>query len=136
MMIKIGNVYINPDEVAAMYPSIHTEGKIWIVLKGGRSVWTLADMEEAKRWLCEHGIPFDDTDTLQAAELYASGYRYIARDAGMRLCAYESCPVRAEDFWYSESGETCEIRPESFKHVLWEDPKPVSLYNFLTGEGA
>lgn len=72
-MIKIGNVYINPEDVAAMYPSAHEDGKTWIVLKGGNRVYVFADIEEAKRTLESMGVLFADSGTIQALELYSDG---------------------------------------------------------------
>lgn len=134
-MIKIGNVYINPDEVAAMYPSIHTEGKIWIVLKGGNRVYTFADIEEVRQALCTEGINFDTSETMQAIELYYSGFRFIARDREGGACAFEKRPSRGDEYWNPPGGSVQELGMSAFPRVTWGD-EPLSLYDFLRGEGA
>lgn len=136
-MIKIGNVYINPDDVAAMYPSAHEEGKIWIVLKGGNRVYVFADIEEVKRTLESVSVLFDDSETIRALELYNDGYRFLARDDGGRVCAFEKRPTQSDDgLWYSDSGKMCEVQTDIFRHVDEDDLVPLLLYDFLRGEGA
>ena len=134
-MIKIGNAYINPNDVAAMYPSAHTEGKTWIVLQGGNRVYVFADIEEVRQALCAEGIDFDDSETMQAVELYYSGYRFIARDREGGACAFERRPARGDEYWSPEGGNVLELGMSVFPRVTWDD-EPFSLYNFLTGEGA
>ena len=51
MLIKIGDVFIDPERVDAVYPSADTPGKVWFALHSGRTVWTMASMEEVKKKL-------------------------------------------------------------------------------------
>lgn len=136
-MIKIGNAYINPEDVAAIYPSAHEDGKTWIVLKGGNRVYVFADIEEAKRMLESMGVLFADSGTIQALELYSDGYRFVAQDYDGRVCAFEKRPSRSADgIWYTDSGRMREVDPEIFQSASEDIPDPLCLYDFLRGEGA
>lgn len=134
-MIKIGNVYIRPEEVVAVYPSVHTDGKIWLVLQSGRSIWALADIEEAQQLLAAEGVSFVDSETLQAVELYSSGFRFIARDREGGVCAFERRPSRGDEYWSPRNGGVLELGMSAFPDVTWDD-EPLRLYDYLTGEGA
>lgn len=132
-MIKIGNTLINPAEISAIYPSESTPGKVWISLRSGRTVWTMASMEEVTKALLDAGelendMPPDQVEQLNMLlQLYAEGYRYIARDENGQLFAYEWMPYKEESCWTVEDGQTKALDSGPFLGIQWEDDEPEDI---------
>ena len=128
-MISIGNAIINEEQIAAIYPSIETPGKIWISLTTGRTVWTMATMAEVKAALHAAGkdnIPNKLAQELAVLEQLADdGYYYIARDETGELWAFIAAPSRGEDCWNAENGGSKLTRSDLFDGVVeWQDDLP------------
>lgn len=136
-MIKIGNIFINPDEVAAMYPSIHTEGKIWIVLKGGRSVWAIVEMETACRELAAAGVPFPPSSKVETERttlrlLLENGYSYLARDESGALFASDGDPSKSRSGWDFELCRRMALDPDLFDGLVeWGDKEATDIEMLL-----
>ena len=132
-MIRIGNVYINQAEIAAIYPSTRTEGKAIIALRSGRTVWTMATMEEVTQVLLnagelDAGLPADQMEQINTLiQLYEEGFRYIARDENGALFAYETLPHKGEvcRCWYvPDEGRTKALDAGIFQSTSWNDEEP------------
>lgn len=140
-MIKIGNTLINPAEISAIYPSESTPGKVWISLRSGRTVWTMASMEEVTKALLDAGelendMPPDQVEQLNMLlQLYAEGYRYIARDENGQLFAYEAVPYKDEACWCVRDGNTKPLDSGPFIGVQWEDDEPEDIIFALHSYG-
>ena len=131
-MISIGNVIVNEEQIAAIYPSIETPGKIWISLATGRTVWTMASMAEVKAAL--HAVGKDNIPNKLAQELAvleqlaADGYYYIARDEDEQLWAYTAMPSKSDHCWNAENGHSKKTRSDLFDGVVeWPDELPSEI---------
>ncbi len=125
-MIKIGGAIVNEQEIAAIYPSLNTEGKLIIALKSGRTVWVMATMEEITMALqnaCGDILSPKVTMELSILErLTFAGYRFLARDDGGPLWAYDSEPEKGESCWNATSGKSEPVRSDLFDGVVeWQD---------------
>lgn len=132
-MIKIGNVLVNPEEISAIYPSEGTEGKSWISLKNGRTVWTMSPMDEIAQILLDAGeldgnMTPDQIEQINLLlQLYAEGFRYIARDENGQLFAYEAMPYKDEACWCVSDGETKALDSGPLLGIQWEDDEPEDI---------
>lgn len=68
------------------------------------------------------------------------GFRYIARDADLTLCAYNISPYRDAADWSSDEVWLNFVdlphfnKKSDFQHIRWEDDKPFDIEAFLEGE--
>lgn len=135
-MIKIGNIIIDERQIEAVYPSLHTEGKLIIALKSGRSVWTMASMEQITMALQVTGgevvSPKLMLEITMLEKLTALGYYYLARDESGKIFAYEAEPSKAASCWDSENGKTMPVRSDLFDGVVeWQDKEAVEIDTLL-----
>ena len=135
-MIEIGNIIVDESEIAAVYPSGSTEGKIWLLFRSGRTVWTMATIEDARRRLSMLAAAKATDDTEAAAALLAAGYRYIARDDSGVLCAYKEKPHRALDVWVWDGANAAEeLNTKLFSFLTWE-AEALDLQSYMHGATA
>lgn len=125
-MIKIGSAIINEEQIAAVYPSLNTPGKIWISLASGRAVWTMATMEEitmALQNVCgDIMAPKVAMEISVLEHLTAAGYRFLARDEGGPLWAFDAEPEKDESCWNAIDGKAHPVRSDLFDGVVeWQD---------------
>ena len=72
--------------------------------------------------------------------LYMLGFRYIARDADLTLCAYKLLPYRDAADWCSDKVWLNFVdlphfnEKIDFQYIRWEDKKPFDIEAFLEGE--
>lgn len=135
-MIEIGNIVVDETEVAAVYPSSSTPGKIWLLFRSGRTVWTMATIEGARRRLSMVAAARATDDTEAAAALLAAGYRYVARDESGIICAYKEKPHRALDVWVWDGANAVEeLNKKLFSFVTWET-EALDLQSYMHGATA
>lgn len=131
-MIKIGNAIINEAEIAAIYPSLNTDGKMIIALKSGRTVWVMASMEEMRMALqAECGdilTPKVATEISVLEHLMAGGFHFIARDECGPLWAFDSEPEKDVSCWNAKDGKAHPVCADLFDGVVeWPDQEAVEI---------
>ncbi len=111
MLIKIGNCWVEPNEIAAIFPTadLPSTPKVGISLRSGGSTWVEATMDEAEAALIDAGVieepTYDEPPELteeedaKAQALFDAGYRYLARDEDCKLYAYKFEPVENQGFY-------------------------------------
>ena len=125
-MIKIGNTIINEEQIEAVYPSLNTDGKLIIALKSGRTVWTMATMEEMRMALqsaCGDILaPKVATEINVLERLTANGFHFLARDESGCLWAFENEPDKGPACWSAVSGCSQPVCSDLFDGVVeWQD---------------
>ena len=126
MLIKIGDCFVDPEEVALIRgyePDYHpdTGSQMLIQLRSGGNVWITATMDEAEAALIDAGVienPYPDAEDeppeltenerSELAALDANGYEYIARDAEGKLYAYKCEPGRADGYYFARGASEAE----------------------------
>lgn len=116
MLIKIGNAFIDPAEIAAVtgergsssFPDAAVH-RLFIYLRCGDACWIDATMDEAEAALIDAGyiespypeepVELDPQDAVHAADLLADGYQWLARDGDGNLYAYLVRPERDGAYW-------------------------------------
>jgi hypothetical protein len=143
MLIKIGNAWVDPQEIAAFFPTadLPSTPKIGIILHSGGNVWTESTMDEAEAALIDAGYienpyPENDTPDLTDGEvevlldLYHRDFEYLARDADGKLYAFRDKPEKEGAYWNSFANKA-EPVDEGFDFVDYEDEKPWSIAYLL-----
>ena len=83
-------------------------------------------------------IPQKEKEILKA--LYTLGWRYVARDMDLTLCAYNLPPYRNKISWECDGDWISFIdlpcfREDDFQFIRWDDEKPFDIKVFLEGAG-
>lgn len=118
MLIKIGNAWVDPEEIAmvtdsyASHPEINPQ--ICIHLRNGSGTWIHSTMDEAEATLIDAGLienpyPEDDDEapelsTEERVELEAfdgQGFAWLARDADGKVFAYKEKPALENGYFFS-----------------------------------
>ena len=112
MLIRIGNAWVDPSEVAAVLPESDGDN-VQLALRSGQSHGLDCSMEEAEEDLIACGLITDPTgcvvprlsaeETGELKHLYALGYAYIARDMDGKLYAFSDVPQREGAYWDDHS---------------------------------
>ena len=148
MLIKIGDCFVSPEEIAAVrdmfVPETDEEPSVEIVLRGGEAFDVLAPMDEAEAALIDAGYidspyPEDgleapalsDNERIELEALDAQGYEYIARDADGKLYAYKGEPGRKGGYYYAPGASRAEKVNGDFLCVDADEAWSIS---FLLGE--
>ena len=106
MLIKIGDAWIDPQEIACMREEIDSVDKTHYIVtrfkNAGDDILITATMDEAEAALIDAGLieepTYDVPPELTEAELtklsalYDNGYKYLARDGDGKLFAYMTKP--------------------------------------------
>lgn len=151
MLIKIGDCFVNPEEIALIRgdepgPDYQPNAgsQMLIQLRHGAGIWITATMDEAEAALIDAGCiespyPEDgleapalsDNERIELEALDAQGYEYIARDADGKLYAYKGEPGREGGYYYAPGASTPEKVNGDFLCVDADEAWSVS---FLLGE--
>jgi hypothetical protein len=148
MLIKIGDCFVNPDEIAAVrdmfLPANDEQPTVEIILRGGACFDAEASIDEAEAALIDAGCidspyPEDglaapalsDNERIELEALDAQGYEYIARDADGKLYAYKGEPGREGGYYYATGASTPEKVNGDFLCVDTDEAWSIS---FLLGE--
>lgn len=139
MLIKIGDVFIDPERVDAVYPSADTLGKVWFALHSGRTVWTMASMEEVeknfKTCYMGRGCSLKVLHEIRELErLLHAGRAFIARDENGELYAYNGDPLKNTETncWDAEAGDCEMVSRDLFDGVVeWQDSRATEISSLL-----
>lgn len=122
MLVKIGNAFIDPAEIAAI--AQYREGglteyekatQICITLRHGGSFWIDASMDDAEAALIDAGMiecdepegsdlpDMTDEELAKLRDLEADGYLYLARDRDGKLFAFRRRPEYDGAYWNDPS---------------------------------
>lgn len=120
MLIKIGDCFVDPEEVAAVSPGTEPPCEtlnplIWIRLRGDSgSIRVHGTMDEAEAALIDAGViensypeAEDEAPALSEEEaealraFYDQDFDYIARDADGRVYAYKEQPVQDDGYFFA-----------------------------------
>ncbi len=119
MLIKIGDCFVDPEEVALIRgddPDYHPDAgsQMLIQLRNGGNVWITATMDEAEAALIDAGVienPYpeaedeapalSDEETEELRAFYDQNFDYIARDADGRVYAYKEQPVQDDGYFFA-----------------------------------
>lgn len=146
MLIKIGNAFVDPTEIAVITPcrevdpfsGAETATKIFIYLKRGGSLWIDAPMDEAEAALIDAGVIEDPTEDDAPPELTPEeeavcrrlrkdGYSWIARDGDGKLFAYHLKPQKEGAYWNPIDDRKPARIHEDFAFVDTDDQQPTWL---------
>ena len=138
-MIKIGNIYVEGDCIAAVSPNSHDYGKVCIFLTCGKVVYAKATMEEAEIVLAENGMielpesAFVTEDEMSYLQMLArDGFKYIARDKTGTVYAFLSRPEKNGAYWDPAVEESVErIYDYDFDWVSYDDDEPTDIMEIL-----
>lgn len=144
MLIKIGNAWVDPQEIAAFFPTadLPSTPKIGIILHSGGNVWAESTMKEAEAALIDAGCienPYPEEDEppeltdgeVEAlADLHNRAFEYLARDADGKLYAFRDKPEKEGAYWNSFANKA-EPVDEDFGFISFEDEKPWSIAYLL-----
>lgn len=147
MLIKIGDAWIDPEEIAMILPDQPVEDwtpedsqNICVQLRHGSSMWIRATMDEAEAALIDAGYiedpAADEAPELSDAELdeltglEELGFKYVARDADGKLYAYFEKPTKDGAYWNSRDGQPVKLK-EDFDFI--DDSEPWSIAWLLCG---
>lgn len=140
MLIKIGNCWVDPNEIAAIFPTadLPSTPKVGITLRSGGSTWAETTMDEAEAALIDAGYienPYPEEDEPPeltqeehdaAADLYDRGFEWLARDKDGKLYAYRDKPKRDGAYWDTPVSKAERI-DEGFDFVAYDDEEPWSI---------
>lgn len=145
MLIKIGNAWIDPGEIAGIIPEkvpgYEDPQSIMINFRQGGALWISATMDEAEAALIDAGLIEDPDETDPAApwlgllaELQDEGYSFLARDKDGKLFAYRHKPEWDGAYWNPETlagDEVKSLPPEACPFVTDEDEEPFDIREVL-----
>lgn len=148
MLVKIGDAWIDPEEIAMINDSydshLEVQPLICIHLRHGSGTWIHSTMDEAEAALIDAGVienPYPDAEDeppeltenerSELAALDANGYEYIARDADGKLYAYKCEPGRADGYFFARGASEAEKVEGAFDCVDFGDAWNIL---FLLGE--
>ena len=117
MLIKIGDAWVDPEEIALIKasndPLFETYPQIRICLRNGSGTWIHSTLDEAEAALIDAGIlenPYPEDDaapelsTEERVELEAfdaQGFAWLARDADGKVFAYKEKPALENGYFFS-----------------------------------
>lgn len=150
MLIKIGDAWVDPAEIAMITPDHSADGCSWtpldlaqhicLTMRQGGSTWIGATMDEAEAALIDAGViqdpTADEAPELTDAELEELmgleelGFKYVARDADGKLYAYFEKPTKDGAYWNSRDGQPVKLK-EDFDFI--DDSEPWSIAWLLCG---
>ena len=153
MLIKIGSALIDPEEIAAIIPSLNDwtsagvmATMIRIEFRNGGSTWIDATMDEAEAALIDAGVVTDltadkdedelpglmipDEEIQNLKELYSADYRYLARDKDGSLYAFRNRPEYGGFYWDDPEREPA-LRIDGLSFVSAEDEEPTEISSLL-----
>lgn len=148
MLIKIGDCFVDPEQVQAVrdmfVPAMDQEPTIEIILANGECFDAQAAMDEAEAALIDAGViknPYSedaletpalsDNERIELEALDAQGYEYIARDADGKLYAYKCEPGRADGYYFARGAAEAEKVEGAFDCVDFDEAWSIL---FLLGE--
>lgn len=128
MLIKIGDCWVDPEEIAMITPDLPLEDHyvteaakhVCVQLRQGASAWIEATMDEAEAALIDAGaienlypedegrIKLSEAEREELSALYEQGYEYIARDSDGKANAFKSEPIMGDGFYYPRGSEHAE----------------------------
>ena len=149
MLIKIGNAWVDPQEIAAFFPTadLPSTPKIGIILRSGGNVWAEATMDEAEAALIDAGYienPYPENDTPElteeerevAIELLDDGFIFLARDGDGKLYAFRYRPDRDGAYWNSSMTDEKPRRVnDGFDFISSEDAEPWRISELAYNRG-
>ena len=148
MLIKIGDAWIDPEEIAMINDSydshLEVQPQICIHLRHGSGTWIHSTMDEAEAVLIDAGYienPYPEEDEPPelteeehdtAADLYDRDFEWLARDKDGKLYAFRDKPEKEGAYWNSFANKAEPI-DEGFDFVSFEDEEPWSIVYLLLG---
>lgn len=149
MLIKIGDAWIDPEEIAMINDSydshLEAQPQICIHLRHGSGTWIHSTMDEAEAALIDAGViedPAADVDKLELTEaehaaveaLYNDGFHFLARDADGKLYAFDREPHKEGAYWDNDP-DPGQPKPkrvdEGFDFIDFDDEDPWSIAYLL-----
>ena len=146
MLIKIGDAWVDPEEIAMINDSydshLEAQPQICIHLRHGSGTWIHSTMDEAEAALIDAGYienPYPEEDEppeltdgeVEAlADLHNRAFEYLARDADGKLYAFRDKPEKEGAYWNSFANKA-EPVDEDFGFISFEDEKPWSIAYLL-----
>lgn len=145
MLIKIGDCWVDPQEIAAvrdLFEPGDESPALQVVLRNTGEIMIGATMDEAEAALIDAGVienPYPEEKEAQAltdgeaeelSALYDEGYAWLARDGratdkGCTLFAFADKPARTGDIWQSASATVMVNAP--FVFIKADDAEPWSI---------
>ena len=143
MLIKIGKVYVDPEEVAAlefdatMYVTFH--------LKTGTVITASASEREVEEVLMGAGLLQDDRpaeafieltveESDELRHLYAIGCSWIARDKDGKAYAYKARPKLVGAYWEADDGHPAALLEADYDFLEPGGDAPLEILALLAGE--
>lgn len=143
MLIKIGSVWIDPEEIAAaefdatLFVTFH--------LKTGAVVTASAGEEEVTAALMDAGLLPDDRppeafieltveESDELRHLYAIGCSWIARDKDGKAYAYKARPKLIGAYWESDDGHPAAQLEADYDFLEPGGDAPLEILALLAGE--
>lgn len=150
MLVKIGDCFVDPEEIVGIAPGTlppydEQNPLIWIRLRGNTgSLQAHTTMDEAEAALIDAGVienPYpeetfetpalSDEERIELESLDAQGYEYLARDVDGKLYAYKCEPGREDGYYFSPGCQQPEPVAGDFLCVDADEAWSIS---FLLGE--
>lgn len=148
MLIKIGDCFVDPEQVQAVrdmfVPGRDETPTVEIILPGPTCFRAEATIDEAEAALIDAGVienPYpeaeleapalNDNERIELEALDAQGYEYIARDADGKLYAYKCEPGRADGYYFARGAAEAEKVEGAFDCVDFDEAWSIL---FLLGE--
>ena len=147
MLIKIGDAWVDPEEIAMINDSydshLEAQPQICIHLRHGSGTWIHSTMDEAEAALIDAGYienPYPEEDEppeltdgeVEAlADLHNRAFEYLARDKDGKLYAFRNKPEKEGAYWNTYDNDKAERIDEDFDFVAYEDEEPWSIAYLL-----
>lgn len=139
MLIKIGDCWVDPQEIAAvrdLFEPGDESPALQVVLRNTGEIMIGATMDEAEAALIDAGViadPAEDDGVPELTEdevkaltaLHDDDYEWLARDGDGKLFAYADKPTRTGDIWQSASATVMVNAP--FVFIKADDAEPWSI---------
>lgn len=153
MLIKIGSALINPEEIAAISPSLNDYNSagematmIHFEFRNGGSIWIDATMDEAEAALIDAGVvtdltaeqeadespipPLHDEELAKLTELASAGYKYLARDKDGSLYAFGHKPEYGGFYWEDPQRDPA-LQVDGLTFISEDDEEPAEISSLL-----
>ena len=150
MLQQIGGILVDPEQLAAVYPTGETATvygcgavKCVLLFRSGYEMILLDEYDEIKPQLIAAGALTDDTpdpppelteeQLLVLRDLQTAGFAWLARDVNQALFAYQTKPVKTYSYWGDSQPvkrAPTRIRAE-FPFITSEDEEPWSIQDLL-----
>ena len=155
MLIKIGSALINPEEIAAISPSLNdynSAGEMATMIRfefrNGGSIWIDATMDEAEAALIDAGVVTDLTaeqkddeqpapplcveEVAKLTELAGDGYKFLARDKDGRLYAFVHKPEYGGFYWEDPKRDSA-LQVDGLTFISEDDEEPTEISSLIKG---